>query len=80
MVKSNSIEDRIKNSINDCSNSNWTIDITKLTDFKWDKMYVFHIATGPDEISGAIEFNYPYYEEFSRSIVFVNKGKIVHYE
>lgn len=54
--------------------------ISNLTDFKWDKMYVFNAATGPDEISDAIGINYSYYQEFSKSMVFLYKKKIVHYE
>ena len=56
------------------------LKITERTDFQWDKMNVFNNPTAPDEVSQAIELNYPYYVEFTRTIVFLNKNKIVHYE
>jgi hypothetical protein len=80
-TKSNSIEDKIKDNVEkDCKNANCAIIITNLTDFQWDKMYVFNNPTAPDEIDQAIGLNYPYYVEFTRTIVFLNKNKIVHYE
>jgi hypothetical protein len=79
-TKSNNIEERIRDKIKDCDNNNCIIEITKLTDFHWDKMYVFNEPESPDVIDQAIGINYPYYEEFSHSIIFLNKRKIVHYE
>ena len=76
----NNIEERIIDKINDCDNGNCTIEITQLTDFRWDKMFVFNEAQPPEEIEQAIGSKYPYYEEFSRTIIFLYKHKIVHYE
>jgi len=78
---SNDMEGRIKKSAKLCDGSNnCTVTISSLTDFKWDKMYVFDNATAPEIIDSAIGMEYPYYEEFSRTMIFLNKGKIVHHE
>lgn len=78
---SNDMEDKIKKAIGTCRGSdNCIVIISSLTDFKWDKLYVFNTATAPDVIDSAIGMDYPYYEEFSRTMIFLNKGKIVHHE
>jgi hypothetical protein len=43
-------------------------------------MYVFNEPESTEVIDQAIGISYPYYEEFSRSIIFLNKRKIVHFE
>jgi len=79
-VRKANISESITEAANDCKSQDCMIDINKLTNFKWDKMYVFNTATGPEEISNAIKTDYPYYQEFTKSMVFLYKKKIVHYE
>jgi len=43
-------------------------------------MYVFNHPSAPDVIDQALGMHYPYYIEFIRSIIFLNKNQIVHYE
>lgn len=43
-------------------------------------MYVFDNAASPEVINEAIGMDYPYYEEFSKTMIFLKGGKIVHYE
>ena len=78
--KSNSIEKKLREKIEDCKTETCSIPITQVTDFKWDKMYVFNHPSAPDVIDHALGIHYPYYVEFTRSIIFLNKNQIVHYE
>jgi len=75
----NDIATLIKQQADSC-NMNCVITIPKLTNYKWDKMYVFDNACSPEVIDSAIGMEYPYYKEFSKTMIFLNKGKIVHYE
>lgn len=79
-TKNNDIEGKIRQQIKDCKNDSCRVSIRQLTNFKWDKMYVFNNPTAPGDIDQAIGLNYPNYVEFTRTIVFLDKNKIVHYE
>ena len=75
------IEREIKNTISKvCINNDCRIVISKLTDFKWDKMFVFDSPVSLETITEAIGTDYPGYVEFSRTLIFMNKGSIVYYE
>lgn len=77
----NNIESKIvKEAQNNCVNTSCKITISQVTNFKWDKMFVFNSPSSLETINSAIGLNYPYYVEFSREIIFMDKGKIVHYE
>ena len=77
-----SIEDKIGKKIEDeCSSKTaCVISIKTITDFEWEKMYVFGSSARLEDINKALGFEYPYYKEFSRIIVFMDNGKIVYHE
>ena len=79
-TKNSSIERKLREQIADCKSQSCLIPIAQVTDFKWDKMYVFNHPSAPDVIDHALGIHYPYYVEFTRSIIFLNKNQIVHYE
>lgn len=79
-TQNNDIERKIKQQIKDCKDDSCRVSIRQLTNFKWDKMYVFNNPTAPGDIDQVIGLRYPYYVEFTRTIVFLDKDKIVHYE
>jgi hypothetical protein len=54
--------------------------LKKITDFQWDKVYFFEIPINKDFINTSIGIDYPNYVEFTRPIIFLNKGKIVYSE
>jgi hypothetical protein len=64
-----------------CSDSNsCTIRLKDVTDFDWDRVYVFKYTARKSEIEKVIGVPFPQYEEFKRSIIFVKGGKLVHGE
>ena len=56
------------------------VRIKDLTDFQWDKMYVFSYGAYPEYIEKALGAPLPYYVEFQRRMVFLKDGKIVYRE
>jgi len=76
----NNVQKKIADKVNDCNSSTCMITITQLTDFHWEKMIVFNYVVSLDEINKAIGTDYPYWEEYTRPIIFLYKKKIVHYE
>jgi len=67
----------IKNNCN--QNKDCILNINDLTDFKWDKSYVFG-ATASENINRVLGFNYPYYREFSTLIMFLKNNEIVYHQ
>ena len=57
-----------------------TIRLKDVTDFDWDRVYVFNYAVTKDQIEKVIGAAFPRYEEFKRSIIFLKGGKIVYSE
>lgn len=79
--KSRVIEQRIGKRIDDCKSADaCIIRIKDLTDFQWDKMYVFEYGARLEQIEKALGTKYPDYVEFKRRIVFLKGGGIVHRE
>lgn len=74
------IEKKIEHFAVDCKCTNYTIDITKLTNFKWDTVYVFNYSVPKDLVEQIIGTSYPDYQEGTRPMVFVHQGKITHSE
>jgi len=75
---SNTMEGRIANAIRkSCKSDTCTIRIRNLTDFTWDKMYVFKYGATREEINKAIGAPLEHYTEFTRKIIFVSGRKIV---
>ena len=83
---SNELKDEIINNVDrKCAgqaDSNCIVDISKITKFQWDKMFVFPGWTTSDSISRIIGLVYAgndVQDDHSR-LVFTNKNKIVHEE
>jgi hypothetical protein len=80
-AQSGKIERRIGEQINRCKpDIPCVIKIKDLTDFTWDEMHVFEYGASLDEIEKEIGTSFPNYVEFTRRLVFLNDGKIVHRE
>lgn len=76
-----SIERRIGERIDNCQpNTDCIIKIAGITDFQWDKMFVFDYGVPFNEIQKHTGTEYGSYEEFKRQLVFINDGKIIHQE
>lgn len=75
-------ERRIEELINEsCKNKNCLINISKVTSFKWSKLYVFKETASLKEIETVLNQTYPYYSDVARRIVFLDeRDKIVYHE
>jgi hypothetical protein len=80
-IDPNSIEGKLVTAINTTcrESSTCTIRLRDVTDFNWDRVYVF-TTTSQSEIEKVIGAPFPGYQEFQRSIIFFNGGKIVYSE
>ena len=47
---------------------------------QWDKMYVFKESASLEKINQVIGFNYPYFEDVAKRIIFTKSGKVVFHE
>jgi len=56
------------------------VKIKDLTDFQWDEMHVFSYGSRLEEIRKTLRTDFPNYVQFKRRIIFLNDGKIVHWE
>lgn len=79
-TNSSSVEKKIEQKIENCNTDTCSIRLKQIADFQWDKMYVFNHPSAPDVIDNALGIHYPYYVEFTRSIIFLKGKQIVHYE
>lgn len=61
-------------------NKDCSIDISSITPFKWDRIFVFKETATLDEIQSAIDADYPYFTDIARRLLFLNAGKIVYHE
>jgi hypothetical protein len=57
-----------------------TLRIKDVTDFEWDKLYVFKYTAHRGVVEKAVGHQLKDYGEFRRRIAFTNKGNIVLYE
>lgn len=74
-------EDKIVDKIKDsCKEFPCSIRIGEITDFEWNKLYVFNYGASPSQIEKVVGRYVPENTKFTRKIIFTNKGKIVHYE
>lgn len=79
--KSNTFESKITNKIESgCKQNTCTISIKDITDFTWDKMYVFKYNVTLKEVNKVLGVNFANYTEFTRKIIFTSGGKIVYEE
>lgn len=75
------IERRIGNRVNNCKPNNaCIIKITEITNFQWDKMYVFEMSPSAERMTEIMDTPPPYFSEFTKHLVFLKDDKIVHYE
>jgi len=81
-IDPSSIEAKLVTGINTTCHdySNCTIRLKDVTDFDWDRVYVFEYTAGQAEIEKVIGVPFPRYEEFKRSMIFLNGGKLVYGE
>lgn len=77
---SNTIESKIASKLKQCEKSVCEIDITELTNFKWDTAYYFEIPVSQDIINKMIGIEYQNYKEFTRPLIFIKNRKIVYSE
>lgn len=57
-----------------------TVRLRDVTDFAWDRVYVFKYTATQSELEKAIGAPFPQYVEFKRSIIFLKGGKLVYGE
>lgn len=57
-----------------------TIRLTEITDFNWDKMYIFRVGATHDDINKALNTPLPVYTEFTRKLIFIRESKIIYRE
>ena len=76
------IEDKIVDNIkNNCRQYPCLVRMNKLTDFSWDKVYVFGDAVSDAQIEQTVSTKVPDKKnEFARTIVFTKEDKVVYYE
>jgi hypothetical protein len=56
------------------------IPLKDVTDFRWEKVYVFSAGTSLEEMDQALGFHYKQWEDIGEKIIFVLKGKVVYHE
>ncbi len=66
--------------IEDCKSLNCEIELKEITDFEWEKVYIFQMPVPKEYVNRTIGIDYIDYTEFTRPIIFTNKGKIVYSE
>lgn len=56
------------------------VKIINITPFDWDKMYVFRENCSLEEVNKKLGFEYPYFEDVAKRIVFIKSRKVVYHE
>ena len=81
-VDPNSIEGKLVTRINTtCSESSGCIiRLRDVTDFAWDRVYVFKTTADQSGVEKVIGVPFPQYREFRRSMIFLKGGKLVYGE
>lgn len=74
------IELALTKEIESCNTPDCRVELKKVTDFEWDKVYFFEIPSTKEYVNKCIGIDYANYVEFTRPIIFLNKGKIVYSE
>jgi hypothetical protein len=79
--RSGLVERRIGERVNACKPTiTCVVRITDVTDFQWDQMHVFEYTASRDTIEKSLGTQFPNYTEFTRRIIFLRSGRIVHRE
>ena len=77
----NSIQDKILSSFKENGQKDsCVIKILDITSFDWDKMYVFCTNSGLQEVNQQLGFQYPYFEDIAKRIIFTKSKKVVYHE
>lgn len=74
------IESLFVKEIEDCKSKNCKIKLKDLTNFEWDTVYFFEVPITREFVNNSIGVNYNNYVEFTRPIIFLNKGEIIYSE
>jgi hypothetical protein len=75
------IEDKIVSNIErNCLQFPCTVTINKITDFDWNKMYVFSYSASSDQIETVTGIRIVENKEFTRKLIFTKDSKMVHYD
>jgi len=74
------IADNIENKCKGIDSCTTTINMQEVTDFKWDKLYLFKEGASLEDVNKALGFAYPYFEDIASRIIFVSDNKIVYHE
>jgi hypothetical protein len=56
------------------------LPLKDVTDFKWDKVYIFSERTSLEEIDRTLGFHYKYWEDTGERIIFVSNTEVVYHE
>jgi hypothetical protein len=56
------------------------LPLKDVTDFKWDKVYVFPVGASLEEIDQALGFHYKQWEDIGERIIFVSNNQVVYHE
>jgi hypothetical protein len=54
--------------------------LKEVTDFKWEKVYVFPIGASLEEINQRLGFHYEQWKDVGERIIFVFNNRVVHHE
>lgn len=64
-----------------CKLTQCTIDLSKVTPFKWSKFYVFKETASLETVEKAINQSYPYFEDIGRRLIFLDEdNNIIYHE
>ena len=75
-----SIEAKLAKRGEDCGAKGCEINLTDITDFEWDKVYIYNHPTTLENVSDTLGIRYENFVEHRRPIIFLYKNKIVHAE
>jgi hypothetical protein len=77
----NSIQDKIVNDIKkNGQEDSCVVKMVNITSFDWDKMYIFRKNSGLEEVNQQLGFEYPYFEDIAKRIIFTKSKKVVYHE
>jgi hypothetical protein len=64
-----------------CKGEDCSIDLSKVTSFKWSKFFVFKETSSLETVERAINQSYPYFTDVGRRLIFLDESnKIVYHE
>ncbi len=76
-----SMQDKIINNIQkSCQKDSCIVKMSAITPFDWEKMYVFREGADLQEINKQLGFNYPYFKDVAKRLIFIKSNKIIYHE